>query len=179
MTRWRAVAVSGALVLTLAGCTVEVVDDDAPTPAPTREKEPGRGSTPAGPATHEPPQDAGADAAGETADGTPGLPSRDDLRGLVAGQTACQGGDVNLDRAGTAVEIADGCSTLTVAGADSVVVATDVSHLVVTGAGSQVAVRSATSVTIDAAGVTVTWEDGTPAVTDDAAGSSYGVVGAP
>lgn len=184
------VLVAGALVLTLAGCSVEVVDDAAsPGPAPSGSRsaassDPHGGPGPSGGGATDGSTDGGGaqgrpDAEGATGEaGVPGLPTRDDLRLLTTGQTACGGADLTRDRAGDAVEVTDACRTLTVAGADSVVVAGDVEHLVVAGAGARVAVRSVTTVTLAAAAVTVTWEDGNPVVTDGGPGSTYGAVGA-
>lgn len=194
--------VPGVLALALAGCSVEIVDDEARTPDPTagaareavpRDAEPqdpapdqvrspsassGTAGAASSPGGAEPVPGDLAGAGGTGAPAVPRLPTRDDLRPLTTGQTACEGADLTRERAGDAVEVTDGCGTLTVAGADSLVVAGDVEHLVVAGAGARVAVRSVTTVTIAAAAVTVTWEDGSPTVTDSGPGSRYGSVGA-
>jgi hypothetical protein len=167
VTRWRAVVAAGALVVALAGCTVEVVDADQD-PAPTRD-------APAAPRAPEAEPVVEPDAEPEVQPSR-SLPGRADLRPLTTGQTACGDNELSVDRAGAAVEVTDACAVLTVAGADAVVVADDVGQLVVTGAGAQVAVRGVSTVTIEAADVTVTWEEGAPVVAGDTPGSSYGAV---
>lgn len=165
MTRWRVLAAVGTVTLALAGCSVEVVDAGQE-PSPTREAPGAAPQAPDAAPDDDPAEDVAA----------PALPSRDDLRPLTTGQTACGNGELSVDRAGAAVEVTDVCAVLTVAGADAVVVADDVSQVVVTGAGARVAVRSISTVTIEAADVTVTWEEGAPVVTGDTPGSSYGAV---
>lgn len=173
MSRWRAGVAIGALALALGGCSVELVDDKQTSGSTKAPAALDPGDEPLAVTTPSAPREDADARPGEAAE----LPSRDDLRELTTGQTACGDGDVGTDLAGAAVEITDRCVTLTVGGADSVVVAQDVRHLIVTGAGSRVAVQSVATVTISAAGATVTWEEGTPTVTDDGAGSTYGVAG--
>lgn len=167
MTRWRAAVAAAAVVVALAGCTVEVVDADQD-PAPARD-------VPAAPRAPDAEPDVEPDVAPEVQP-APTLPGRADLRPLTTGQTACGDNELSVDRAGAAVEVTDTCAVLTVAGADAVVVADDVGQLVVTGAGARVAVRGISTVSIEAADVTVTWEEGAPVVSGDTPGSSYGAV---
>jgi DUF3060 family protein len=175
---WRAVVAVGVLGLALAGCSVEVVDDDRPSApaAQDQDTDPQDTGAPDGAASPRPTKPRDPAPSTDPVDG-PGLPGRADLRPLTTAQTACAGGDAGTTRAAEAAEVTDACGTLTVAGAGSVVVAGDVTDLVVQGAGARVAVRSAGTVTIDAADVTVTWESGTPVVTDLGAGSTYGQAG--
>jgi hypothetical protein len=170
---WRAVVAAGVLGLVLAGCSVEVVDDERPSAPVARDD---GADPPDGTASPRPTKPRDPVPSADPADG-PDLPARADLRPLTTAQTGCAGGDAATTRASEAVEVTDACGTLTVAGAGSVVVAGDVTDVVVEGAGARVAVRSAATVTIDAADVTVTWESGTPVVTDLGAGSTYGQAG--
>lgn len=170
-TRWGAVAAAGVLGVALAGCSVEVVDDEQPSAPATQDD-----GAPDGTPSPRPAKPRDPVPSADPVDG-PDLPGRADLRPLTTAQTACAGGEAGTTRATEAVEVTDACGTLTVAGAGSVVVAGDVTDVVVEGAGARVAVSSAATVTIDAADVTVTWESGTPVVTDLGAGSTYGQAG--
>lgn len=179
--RWRRRAVVAVLALALTGCSVDLVDaDDAPrTDAPTTGASAGR-EVPGTSATVEAP-DAASTVVVPVPDAD--LPTRssprstrDVLRLRVQQQVTCSGGELVVAAAGAAVEVTDACGTLTVSGADAVVVAGDVERLVVAGAGATVLVARADDVDLQAAGLTVRWEDGAPTVADAGAGSTYGVV---
>ncbi|GAA4623363.1 hypothetical protein GCM10023113_08030 [Cellulomonas oligotrophica] len=174
------------LALALTGCSVDLVDaDDAPRPggpttgAPTTGATAGR-EVPGTSATVEAPEAMSTAVAPAPGAQRPSRPSprstRDVLLAGVQQQVTCGGGELVVAEAGAAVEVTDACGTLTVSGADAVVVAGDVGRLVVAGAGATVLVARADDVDLQAAGLTVRWEGGAPTVVDVGAGSSYGVV---
>ncbi len=188
--RWAALLACVALAAA-AGCTVEVVDEDASggTSADagrtdgddTHAEVSGDGTTHAEAevASAEPSVRTTPDQGGGAAAGSSGLPpvlDRAGLQELVTQQGMCSG-DLQVALAGEAVEVVGDCGTLTVAGAATSVLAGHVDHLVVSGGGATVVVASVDRVTIQAAGVRVAWEDGTPEVDNDAADASYGPVG--
>lgn len=162
-------------VLLAAGCSVRVVDADAPA-SDGQATPPDAGATPAGADASEDDVDDLPDAEGPAAPTDGALLDRAALGTSVTRTGAC-GDDVAVDQAGAGVAFTGDCGTLTVAGAGARVVAGHVDHLVVEGGGAQVVVASVDRVTLEAASVRVAWESGDPQVTSSGADAAYGPVG--
>lgn len=159
-----------ALTAVLAGCSAEIVRDEAPARAAD-----GAGEAPSvarSPRTT--PTESGVSVPAE--DGTAAL-DRAALLALASQHVTCGGGDLVLSTAASAVAVDDDCATLTVGGTGTTVVAGEVERLVVQGAAVRVVVARVGAVEIDAADVRVAWEDGTPRVDDGGAANLYGPVG--
>ncbi|GEM_PF-2366110 len=175
--RARAVGAVALLSVTLAACSVEVVQDDpvgsdaGTTDGDTAGGDPTSQGTEAADDTAPPRRTVGRDDAGAA------LLDRATLGPRTTQHLTCEGGDLRVENAAVAVVVGDACGTLTVDGAGALVVAGDVERLAVSASSVRVVVASVSSVDLDAADVRVAWEDGDPAVRDGGAGNAYGPVG--
>ncbi|QIM22514.1 DUF3060 domain-containing protein [Phycicoccus sp. HDW14] len=161
-----ALALLGSAVA-LAGCGVTVVRDDATparssasTPPPTSPTSSSSTAPPAPGPTEVPGTTAGSDAPQTYAGWA------EEIRGAATLRLPCDRGPVSVDTAATVVELVGSCGQVSVDAAGASVLADHIDTLTVTGAQVVVVTRTLGSVTLDGSADEVYWVGGVPTVTN-------------
>lgn len=151
----------------LTGCTLSFTPNEQSEAAPASPE----GATEPDVTTTDPESDTDSDSD----DGPKSTSSiRAEYAGQVQSSLACAGGSIEIDTAGSVVELADDCDSLTVSGTGTIVLAQNVGALSVTGTSTVVVVASAESISADGTGNVVQWESGSPAVSDSGLANEMG-----
>jgi hypothetical protein len=190
--RAAALVLSAGVALGLAGCSAEIVDDAASSPATgaAETAAPGAEGTPSAPRPADPAgatdrptdDDSRDDVADDAADdpetgpaaGATGVLDRAEIEAAATTHLPCGGGELELATAGEVVVVTDDCGVLRVTAASVVVAAQDVDDLVVEAAATQVLVHEAGTLTLVGADNLVAYEAGSPAVSQEGARNQIG-----